>query len=145
MFEVFNNIGLTREVFRDCPQMDYHYRELPIGFTIRGNDEIKQALSAQTEDFRVELYFDVTECDVFSADTNKMTGLQRLADMLGLDPQCCIAFGDGRNDIEMLRWAGKGIAMGNACEDLKDAADEVCGCSWEDGIGCTIQKLLGCI
>ena len=113
--------------------MDYHLGELPIGFTIRGSDEIKHALAAQADTYRVELFFDVTECDVFSTDTNKMTGLRRLADMLDLDPACCIAFGDGRNDIEMLQWAGWGVAMGNACQDLKDAADAVCGCSWEDG------------
>lgn len=142
MFQVFNNIGLQRSAFRDCPAMDYHYRELPVGFTIRGSDEIKRLLSARTEDFRLELFFDVTECDVFSPDTNKMTGLRRLAEMLSLDPQCCMAFGDGRNDIEMLQWVGKGIAMGNACDDLKAAADEVCACSWEDGIAKALRPFL---
>jgi hydroxymethylpyrimidine pyrophosphatase-like HAD family hydrolase len=36
-----------------------------------------------------------------------------------------LAFGDGRNDIEMLRWAGRGVAIGDAPEDVQQAADVV--------------------
>jgi hydroxymethylpyrimidine pyrophosphatase-like HAD family hydrolase len=36
-----------------------------------------------------------------------------------------LAFGDGSNDIEMLRWAGRGVAMGNASDEVKAAADDV--------------------
>ena len=42
--------------------------------------------------------------------------------------------GDGRNDIDMLKEADVGIAMGNACEELKKVADIVIGCVDEDGI-----------
>ena len=45
-----------------------------------------------------------------------------------------MAFGDGNNDIEMLRAVGNGIAMGNASDDLKAVADEICGDVSEDGI-----------
>jgi len=38
------------------------------------------------------------------------------------------------NDYEMMRAAGVGIAMGNACAELKDMADHVCGDVWDDGI-----------
>ena len=44
---------------------------------------------------------------------------------LHIDPAETLAFGDGLNDISMLRAAGTGIAMGNAAEAVKDAADEV--------------------
>lgn len=142
MFQVFNNIGLSRDVFKVCTEMNYHYRELPIGFTIRGADEIKQELAAISDVFRVELFHDVTECDVFSPALNKMTALRHLTDMLGIAPENCIAFGDSRNDIEMIRWAGMGVAMGNSCQDLKDVADTVCGSSWEDGIAQTVTAVL---
>ena len=39
-----------------------------------------------------------------------MTGLKKLSHLLGLDSRQCIAFGDSRNDLEMIRWAGCGIA-----------------------------------
>lgn len=142
MFQVFNNIGLSRDVFKVCTTMDHHYKELPIGFTIRGGKEIKKELAAISSDFRVELFHDVTECDVFSPKMNKMTALRMLADMLSIDPAHCIAFGDSRNDIEMVQWVGFGVAMGNSCQDLKNVADTVCECSWEDGIAKTINALL---
>lgn len=142
MFQVFNNIGLSSDVFKACEAMDHHYEELPIGFTIRGGDEIKKELSARNHDYRVELFHDVTECDVFSPKMNKMTALRNLTDILNLHPQQCVAFGDSRNDMEMIQWAGVGVAMGNACQDLKNVADTVCGCSWEDGIAKKIDALL---
>ena len=142
MFQVFNNIGLNRDMFRICTSMDHHYTELPIGFTIRGGDEIKKELAAIPQDYRVELFHNVTECDVFSPKMNKATALQKLADMVNLDPQRCVAFGDSRNDMEMIQWAGLGVAMGNSCKDLKNVADTVCEPSWEDGIAKTIAALL---
>ena len=45
-----------------------------------------------------------------------------------------IAFGDGSNDIEMLQAVGIGVAMGNATEDVKAAADVICGDVTEEGI-----------
>ena len=45
-----------------------------------------------------------------------------------------MAFGDGNNDIEMLKAVGNGIAMANASDDLKAVADEICGDVSEDGI-----------
>ena len=141
MFQVFNNIGLSRDAFIECPSMDHHREELPIDFTIRGCEEAKGILSGQKDQFRVELFHDVTECDVFSPYVNKMTGLKKLSHLPGLDSRQCIAFGDSRNDLEMIRWAGCGIAMGNACQELKDCADLVCGNSWENGIADAVGRI----
>lgn len=141
MFQVFNNIGLDRDRFKVCTTMDYHYQQLPVGFTIRGSDEIKRELAARKDEFRVELFHDVTECDVFSPSMNKMTALRQLADRLKLDPEKCVAFGDSRNDLEMIQWAGLGVAMGNACQELKDIADLVCAPSWDHGIAKTVARL----
>ena len=44
---------------------------------------------------------------------------------LGVDAADVLAIGDGRNDIEMLRWAGRGVAMGQAVEEVREAADAV--------------------
>ena len=70
-----------------------------------------------------------------------MTGLKKLSHLPGLDSRQCIAFGDSRNDLEMIRWAGCGIAMGNACQELKDCADLVCGNSWENGIADAVGRI----
>ena len=51
-----------------------------------------------------------------------------------------IAFGDGRNDIEMLQYVGLGIAMGNSGEKLKTRADFVTKKASEGGILCALEK-----
>ena len=51
-----------------------------------------------------------------------------------------MAFGDGENDIEMLKFAGIGVAMGNACEELKAEADYVTLTCDENGVSEGIKK-----
>ena len=63
--------------------------------------------------------------DIAPLGVNKASALQDVADDLGVDPADVLAFGDGRNDIEMLRWAGRGVAIGDAPEDVQEAADVV--------------------
>lgn len=61
--------------------------------------------------------------DVLPGDGGKPRGIARVLQALGLTREQCIAFGDGGNDVEMLRYAGIGVAMGNACPEAKAAAD----------------------
>jgi hydroxymethylpyrimidine pyrophosphatase-like HAD family hydrolase len=51
-----------------------------------------------------------------------------------------MAFGDAQNDISMLDFAGCGVAMGNACEELKAMADEITASNNEDGIALTLER-----
>ena len=53
---------------------------------------------------------------------------------LGLTREQCIAFGDGGNDVTMLDYAGIGVAMGNACDTAKQAADYVTDDIMKDGL-----------
>lgn len=53
-----------------------------------------------------------------------------------------IAFGNGENDIEMLKFAGKGIAMANSFESVKEVADDICGDNEHDGIGLYLKNNL---
>ena len=72
--------------------------------------------------------------DIIPADGGKGVAVQKVLEHYGLDPAEAMAFGDGNNDIEMLQSVGTGIAMGNASEQLKSAADRVCGRVSQDGI-----------
>ena len=65
---------------------------------------------------------------------HKASGLKRLVERWGISPEQCAAFGDGGNDITMLRHAAIGVAMGQAKEDVKAAADYVTAPIDEDGI-----------
>ena len=63
--------------------------------------------------------------------------------MTGIAPEAAIAFGDSENDIEMLRAAGVGIAMGNADDGVKAVANQVTRSNNEDGIAAALEQLLG--
>ena len=63
-----------------------------------------------------------------------MAGIQRYLDVLGIQPEEIIAFGDAENDLEMIRFAGIGVAMGNAEEPVKAIADFVTADIDDDGI-----------
>jgi hydroxymethylpyrimidine pyrophosphatase-like HAD family hydrolase len=63
--------------------------------------------------------------DIAPAGVNKATALAEVAAGLGISAADVLAFGDGRNDIEMLRWAGRGVAIGDAPAEVQEAADDV--------------------
>ncbi|MCX9085469.1 MAG: phosphoglycolate phosphatase [Candidatus Methanoperedens sp.] len=74
-----------------------------------------------------------------SKKINKGTGLKRIAQMMGIDARDFVAIGDSPNDIEMIKAAGLGVAVGNAHPDLKEAAGLVT--KGEHGAG--VKEVLG--
>lgn len=80
--------------------------------------------------------------DIVANGNSKAAGMDAICRHFGIQQEETIAFGDGANDIEMLQWAGIGIAMGNAAQEVKDAADMVTGSVDEEGIEQAINKLL---
>ena len=64
--------------------------------------------------------------DLSPVGVSKASGLQHVCDAIGgLTAADVLAIGDGRNDIEMLRWAGRGVALGEAPAEVQDVADHV--------------------
>ena len=59
-----------------------------------------------------------------------------------MEPRHTVAIGDQRNDLEMLRWAARGVAMANAPEEVKAVADEVAGHVDDDGLVAVLRSLL---
>ncbi|MBR1498785.1 MAG: Cof-type HAD-IIB family hydrolase [Bacteroidaceae bacterium] len=80
--------------------------------------------------------------DCIAKGTSKATGIDHVIRHYGIDLSETMAFGDGGNDIEMLRHAGIGVAMGNASDDVKAAADIVTTSVDEDGVANIINKLV---
>ena len=72
---------------------------------------------------------------------NKGAALAALAERLGIPMGKVAAFGDGTNDLSMIRAAGMGVAMGNAAEEVKAAADRVTAGNGEDGVGIAVETL----
>lgn len=80
--------------------------------------------------------------DIAAEGITKASAIEALRGELGFDIQNTVAVGDGRNDIEMLGWAGRGVAMGQAPDEVKAAADEVTTTVEEDGLARVLRSLL---
>lgn len=88
---------------------------------------------AGTTDAKITAWWD-RAVDIIPATSGKGIGIQKILAYYQLTPEQALAFGDGNNDIEMLKTVGWGLAMGNASEELKAVADEVIGGVDVDGI-----------
>lgn len=80
--------------------------------------------------------------EVIPRTINKGQGVLDICSTLGISPEEVISFGDAENDIPMLQKAGMGVAMGNAAENVKAAANMVTLTNNEDGIAAALEKLL---
>ena len=79
--------------------------------------------------------------EVVGPDTSKAAALAHLCRRLDITPKQLIAFGDNVNDVEMLDYAGLGVAMGNATDDARAAAARIAPSNDEDGIAVTLEAL----
>ncbi|MGN6326980.1 HAD family hydrolase [Pseudolysinimonas sp.] len=78
--------------------------------------------------------------DIAPDGVNKATGLEIVRERLGIPRENTLVIGDGRNDIDMLRWAGVGIAMGQAPDEVIAASDRVTGTDLEDGVATALDE-----
>ena len=96
--------------------------------------ELETIFSARFGDqigvFKSEPYF----LELVPKEIDKAASLDKLLHAIGIQTDECIAFGDGFNDISMIRYAGLGIAMSNAAEPVKKAADYITASNDDDGI-----------
>jgi Cof subfamily protein (haloacid dehalogenase superfamily) len=77
-----------------------------------------------------------------SPEVTKATGLEFLSEHLGFTRERTVAFGDGENDIELVDWAGYGVAVENAHDQVKEVADLVCPSVDEEGVAQVIESYL---
>jgi Cof subfamily protein (haloacid dehalogenase superfamily) len=80
--------------------------------------------------------------EVMAASVSKAWGVARLCERLGIDAADVVAFGDATNDVEMLAWAGLGVAVANAVPEAIEAADEVTASNEDDGVAVVLERLL---
>ncbi|MBQ8704352.1 MAG: Cof-type HAD-IIB family hydrolase [Bacteroidales bacterium] len=79
--------------------------------------------------------------DIVAAGNSKAAGMEALCSHFGIRQEETLAFGDGANDLEMLRWAGIGVAMGNAEQIVKEAADLVTTTVDDEGIEHAVNQI----
>ncbi|MBU3142947.1 Cof-type HAD-IIB family hydrolase [Clostridium sp. CF012] len=124
---------------------------------VNDEDEITKILFSQTEELLAKKMLEIPKefyseynvvktmpivFEVMDKDCNKGYGVKVLGDMLGIKKEEIICIGDQANDIEMIAYAGLGIAMGNAIEELKDIAEYVTLDNDNDGVAKAIEKFI---
>lgn len=80
--------------------------------------------------------------EIMPQNVDKAASVERLVKALGIKQENVICCGDGYNDISMIRYAGTGVAMANAREEVKAAADYITLSNDEDGIADVIERLI---
>jgi Cof subfamily protein (haloacid dehalogenase superfamily) len=80
--------------------------------------------------------------ELASPEVTKATGLAFLSEHLGFSAERTLAFGDGENDIELLEWAGYGVAVANAHDRVLAVADWVCPPAAEEGVAQVLEAFL---
>lgn len=83
---------------------------------------------------------DAKSFELYSKKNTKATGILTALEYLDIPIKNSYAFGDGKNDIEMLSTTGCGIAMGNACDEVKKYAKKITHTVHEDGVAVGIEK-----
>lgn len=105
---------------------------------VRVEEKLKVELAGKLNVMRSKPFFlEFTENGV-----NKGTSLQHLIDQLGIERSEVIAMGDGYNDVAMLEFAGLGVAMGNAPEEIKQLADYVTDTNMNDGVAQVVESFI---
>lgn len=135
-------IGLPLNVVDDLPSIiDWELPKILISGEPAELKEIEKRLISALGD-EVDIYLSMPWfLEVMPKGVNKGMGLRRICEAEGIDLSETIAFGDSYNDIFMIRDAGMGVAMGNAEEEVKEAADMITDDCDSDGIAKALKKL----
>lgn len=105
--------------------------------TAKAVEEISELVGERMDVYRSAPFF----VELVPRGIDKAQSLRRLLALLNLTPNDMIAFGDGYNDLSMLRLAGMGVAMSNAAPEVRSEADYVTLSNEEDGVAAAIDKL----
>lgn len=103
---------------------------------IKAEEELSGLVGNRMDVFRSAPFF----IELVPRGIDKAQSLNRLLGLIGLTPNDMIAFGDGYNDLSMLKLAGIGVAMANAVPEVRAEADFITKSNEEDGVAFAIQK-----
>ncbi len=126
---------LTREMGERLLTIQDHWGEWEISkLSCDGGGEQREECFRALEDAFSYIVHTSEVVEMVPKGFSKGTGILRVCELLGADPADTLAFGDGENDIEMIRTAGTGIAMGNGNAHVRTEADFVTRDIYHDGI-----------
>ena len=109
--------------------LDHDVYQLMVGTKEEQDAELLQGI----KNLKVTRWWDCA-CDIVDKDCSKSQGISHVLEAYGYDRENVMAFGDGGNDMDMLAYAGMGVAMGNAKEKVKACANYVTDSVDDDGV-----------
>lgn len=116
----------------------YKANKISADYTHGDVEGIRHDLSAE-----YELIFHAEKVvEILPKGFSKASGIKWVCEYLNISHEHTYAFGDSANDIEMLKYVSNGIAMGNATDDAKQAADYITSSLWQDGIEKGLEHFL---
>ena len=80
--------------------------------------------------------------DVIPAGGGKHVAIEKIMEYYGYKKDEIMAFGDGGNDIDMIKTAGCGVAMANGCDEIKRCADVITRTNDEEGVAYILEKYI---
>jgi Cof subfamily protein (haloacid dehalogenase superfamily) len=129
--------------WREVRSLSEVLREAPTFLRFFGRDcvaAVQATFSDRPLHLRHEVFGELEECAVTSRDATKHHALARLCADLQIRAEAVLAVGDSPNDLPMLRWAGVGVAMGNAPRWMREALGLVTAGCEEDGVARAIEQ-----
>ena len=138
-----DTVGVSKELFK----VNYSLDDIGI-YKIEmmcPNDEtVEKCLNIvqRNEDYDYVNSIALKSFELYSKKNTKATGIIKALEYLDIDINNSYAFGDGKNDIEMLETVGCGIAMGNACDSIKKYANEITTSIHDDGVATGIERFI---
>lgn len=124
---------------------------------IKDNDEVLKVVLEEEKDVLDKITFQIPKelfeeysiirsvdfmIEFMKKGCNKATGIEKLAQHLGIKKEEIIAIGDANNDKEMIEFAGLGVAMGNADDEIKKMANFITKSNEKDGVAYVIDKFI---
>ncbi len=103
---------------------------------------VEYCLSLENSDYDSIYNLDEGAFELYSRCNTKASGILKVLDYLNIPIENSYAFGDGKNDIEMLSTVGCGIAMGNADDSIKSFAKKITDTVQNDGVALGIEKYI---
>ncbi|WP_252244368.1 MULTISPECIES: HAD family hydrolase [unclassified Clostridium] len=144
-YDLYESLGVSRRYIKsvyDIEEIDVHKVEMLCTDVEASRLCLSLVKSASNYDYFSSI--DEKSFELYSKKNTKATGILKAIDYLDIPIENSYAFGDGKNDIEMLSTVGCGIAMGNACDEVKRHAKEVTDTVHNDGVAMGIEKYVVC-
>lgn len=131
-------IATQASIDTPIPEIDKYHGEELYGATVFGPHEEIDTVISQLKGCKASAWHPLAS-DIVLSDSGKVHGIEKMLGHFHLRPEEMMAFGDSDNDVDMIKYAAIGVAMGNGTKTALDAADYVTASVDQDGV---LQALL---